>query len=84
MYLLAQYFLCKRGGEPDWALSNLVKIYDDIQIVTKFFFQRLTHVKIKDATLNALVKLDIFAKYVSVSINRKVLDDMESLFQAYF
>jgi len=32
MYLLAQYFLYRRGKKPDWELKNLVTIYDDIQI----------------------------------------------------
>ncbi len=84
MYLLAQYFLHKRGKEPDWQLRNLVKIYDDIRIVNKSFFQRLAHIKIKDATLNALVKLDMSAQHVSFSIDRNVLDEMEYLFNAYF
>ena len=84
MYLLAQYFLHKRGKKPDWHLTNLVKIYDDIRIVNKSFFQRLAHIKIKDATLNALVKLDMFAQHVSFSIDRNVLDEMEYLFNAYF
>lgn len=84
MYLLAQYFLHRRGREPDWGLKNLVKIYDDVQIVNKSFCQRLASIKIKDATLNALIKLDMFAKHVSVSINRDVLDEIESLFDAYF
>ena len=84
MYLLAQYFLYRRGKRPDWELKNLVTIYDDIQIINKGLFQRLAHIKIKDATLNALVKLDMFAKYVSTSVNRDVLDEMEGLFSAYF
>ena len=83
MYLLAQYFLYRRGRKPDWELRKLVKIYDDIQIVNKHFFQRLAHIKIKDATLNALIKLDMFAKNISVSINRDVLNEMERLFNAY-
>jgi hypothetical protein len=45
MYLLAQYFLYRRGKKPDWELKNLVKIYDDVQIVNKSFFQRLAHNK---------------------------------------
>ena len=61
-----------------------IKIYDDIQVINKGLFQRLAHIKIKDATLNALVKLDMFAKYVSTSINRDVLDEMEGLFSAFF
>jgi len=84
MYLLAQYFLYRRGKTPDWELKHLVKIYDDIQIVNKSFFQRLSHSKIKDATLNALVKLDIFAKHISDLIDKNALDEMECLFNAYF
>ena len=84
MYLLAQYFLYRRGKEADWELKNLVRIYDDIQIVNKSFFQRLAHTKINDAALNALVKLDMFAKHISDSITADVLDEMECLFHAYF
>lgn len=84
MYLLAQYFLYRQGKTPAWELKNLVKIYDDIQIVNKSLSQRLSHIKMKDAILNALVKLDMFAKHISVLINKKILDDMECLFNAYF
>jgi hypothetical protein len=84
MYLLAQYFLHRRGRKPDWELKNLAAMYDDIQIVNQSFFQRLIHIKIKDATLNALVKLDMFAKHISLSIGRDSLDEMECLFEAYF
>ena len=70
MYLLAQYFLYRRGKTPDWELKNLVKTYDDIQIVNKSFFQRLSQIKTKDAMLNALIKLDIFAKHISNLINK--------------
>jgi len=83
MYLLAQYFLHRRGRKPDWELKGLVTIYDDIQVVNKVFAKRLAQVKIKDATLNALVKLDMFAKHVSDSINKDLLDEMECLFSAY-
>ena len=84
MYLLAQYFLYKRGKKPDWDLLNLIKIYDDIRIVNKYFFKRLSEIEIKDATLNAIVKLDMFAQHVSVSIDRNILHEMESSFDAYF
>lgn len=84
MYLLAQYFLYKRGKKPDWDLLNLIKIYDDIRIVNKCFFKRLSEIEIKDATLNAIVKLDMFAQHVSTSIDKNVLDEMEFSFDAYF
>jgi len=84
MYLLAQYFLYKRGKKPDWELKNLVKIYDDIRIVNKNFCEKLSDIKIKDASINALVKLDCFASHVSVSIDINMLDEIESLFNPYF
>ena len=65
-------------------MVNLIKIYDDIQIVNKYFFKRLSEIEIKDATLNAIVKLDMFAQHVSTSIDRNVLNEMESSFNAYF
>ena len=84
MYLLAQYFLYRRDREPDWELKNLAKIYDDIRLVNKSFFQRLAQIKIKDATLNALIKLDMFAEHISSLIQKDALDEMEWLFEGYF
>jgi len=84
MYLLAQYFLYRQGKTPDWELKNLVKIYDDIQIVNKSLSKRLSNIKMKDAIPNALVKLDIFAKHISMLININALDEMECLFDAYY
>ncbi len=84
MYLLAQYFLSRRGKKPDWELKHLVKIYDGVQIVNQSFFKRLSNSNIKDATLNALVKLDIFARHIPVLINKNALDEMEGLFTAYY
>lgn len=83
MYLLAQYFLYKSGKQPDWDLKNLVCIYDDVQIVNKNISQRLASIKIKDATLNALINLDMFAKRISMSIERGVMDEIKGLFKAY-
>ena len=66
MYLIVQYFRYRRGKRPDWELKNLVRIYDDVQIVNKGIFQRLVHIKIMDATLNALIKLYMFAKHIFI------------------
>jgi len=84
MYLLAQYFLYKRGEKPDWNLKNLIKIYEDIRIVNKSFHQRLCSIKTEDASLNALVKLDCFADSVTFSLDKDKLDEIELLFAAYF
>jgi hypothetical protein len=84
MYLLAQFFIAKRGGEPDWNLTRLVSMYQDIKLLNKRFSERLSHVTRKDASLNALTILDWFAESLTFSINEEHLEEIESLFMAYF
>ncbi|PIV52993.1 MAG: hypothetical protein COY53_00400 [Elusimicrobia bacterium CG_4_10_14_0_8_um_filter_37_32] len=83
MYLLAQYFLARHGKEPDWELKKLVEIYADIQTVNKNFCKRLRNIKIKDASINAVVILDCFAGSVTFSLEEDALDKIELLFNAY-
>ena len=83
MYLLAQYFLSKEGQRPDWNLENLAEIYEEIHTVNKSFCQRLAGIHIKDASLNAVVQLDIFADFTSYSLEINRLDEIKSLFHAY-
>lgn len=83
MYLLAQYFISRRGGKPDWDLKNLVKLYDDIRIVNQTMCKRLSSLGISDAILNAVVKLDSFADAVSFAVNENMLSEIEPLFNAY-
>ncbi len=83
MYLLAQYFLYKHGKKPDWEFKNLVKIYKDIRIVNENFCKKLSEIGVEDASINALVKLDVFAGFVSFSLDQDKLDNIELLFNAY-
>jgi len=83
MYLLAQYFLAKRGGEPDWKLKRLVDIYQEIENVNKHFRERLSAINVNDATVNALVNLNCFADFTAFAIEENRLDEIELLFQAY-
>ena len=84
MYLLAQYFLHKRGRQPDWDLHDLVEMYQDIKIVNRYFSQRLSQIHLEDASLNALAILDWFAEMLTFSIHQNDLREIESLFAAYF
>lgn len=84
MYLLAQYFLFKRGKHPDWELRYLSKIYEDIQMVNSNFGNKLREIVVKDASLNALVKLNCFANYISFQLDADVLSEAERYFNAYF
>ncbi len=83
MYLIAQYFIHRKGEEPDWDLKNLVKIYDEVRVVNKSFSKRLSNIKIEDASINALIILDCFADFVKFSISKDMLDDMKTMFRAY-
>lgn len=84
MYLLAQYFLHKRGEEPDWELKGLVKLYEDIRIVNKSFCKRMSSTITQDANVNALVALNTNADFVPISIERNKLVAIERYFDAYF
>lgn len=84
MYLLAQFFIAKRGGEPDWRFTRLVGMYQDIKVLNKSFSERLSQVRIQDASLNALTILDWFAESLTFSINEEHLEEVEALFTAYF
>ncbi len=83
MYLIAQYFLYKKGQKPDLELENLAEIYEEIQIVNKSFCQRLSGTDIKDAILNAVVGLNVHADLTNYSIRTRHLAQIERLFRAY-
>jgi hypothetical protein len=83
MYLLAQYFSMREGGTPDWEMKELVSMYDDIRTVNSFFIQRLTNIKVKDASLNALLKLDCFAMSIGFTINQGLIDEYRPLFDSF-
>ena len=83
MYLLAQYFLYRKGRTPDWKLEKLLKTYEAIRIVNRKFTERLGSTGIQDASLNAVIRLNVFADLATLALEEKGLDDIERLFQAY-
>ncbi|MCX5787188.1 MAG: hypothetical protein NTX64_01575 [Elusimicrobia bacterium] len=83
MYLLAQFFVYKRGRQPDWDLKHLVDIYNAVSTVNRDFVKRLKTIKLQDASLNALVSLDCFAAVTVISILDDSLQEIENLFSAY-
>ncbi|MFC2061759.1 DUF6901 family protein [Elusimicrobiota bacterium] len=83
MYLFAQYFIYKNGGKPDWDLKELINVYNDVRVVNKNFCDKLSKVKVQDATINAFVTLDCFAFSISYFIDEDKLDKIKLLFEAY-
>ena len=84
MYLLAQYFLYQHGRLPDWDLKKLSEAYENITVVNKSFYKRLRTIEIRDATLKAVIVLDIFADSVNFSIDSRMVNDLDYLFKGYF
>jgi hypothetical protein len=83
MYLLAQYFRYKHEKGADWHLKDLSKLYEDIKIVNTAFCARLNSSEIQDASLNALVILDIFADAIKFTVDKDAMKKIETLFDAY-
>lgn len=71
-YLLAQYIRKAEGLEPDFELHGLKNIYDDIQTLNADFSVRLGHAVEQDASMNALVFLDLLAQYLTFGIEESM------------
>lgn len=82
-YLLSQFFLMKAGKKPDWELRRLLSMCNDIQIVNRSFFKRLRTLKVKDASLNALVALDSVAAYTASFLEEENLEALKAMFEPY-
>jgi hypothetical protein len=78
-YLIIQYFKHSIGQTADWELKNLIKSYQEIQIVNTGMAKRLYSVSASDASANAVVILDMLAKELPYSI----LDNLKELKYLY-
>ena len=67
-YLLAGYFQNTAERNKDLKLKGLAKIYDDIELLNNAIIKRLRYASQKDSAVNALVHLDVFAKYLTPPI----------------
>lgn len=82
MYLLAQFFRANEGQEPDYELTGLVKKYGDLEIVNEHLARRLRTIAKTDATLNAVIALDTYAKMM-VSVLEDRAEELKPLFAPY-
>lgn len=82
MYLLGQYFVKKEGKQPDYELKGLIDIYKEIAKLNLDMSHRIRAASNEDASVNALVILDIFAKILPFSIE-DTLAKLEFLFAPY-
>lgn len=80
-YLLAQYVRWKKGETPDWEMENLSKIYEDIRILNHNVSKQIADLESKDTSINSLVVLNNFADYVTFTLDEKMIDELEIIFQ---
>ena len=81
-YLLARYFTQDGLVPADMQLDGLVKIYHDIARMNDAMVQRLRAATSKDSAVNALVHLDVFAKFL-VSPLEESLTQLRSIFEPF-
>jgi hypothetical protein len=82
MYLTTQYFIMRKGGKPDWGLSNLAEIYQAVTFVNKGMARRLVQASTKDANVNAVIILSTFSETLG-SFFEDSLNELERLFSQY-
>lgn len=83
MYVLAQFFIQRKGGAPDLSLEGLGKIYLEIEIVNRALHQRLVKAGFNDACLNAIGNLNCYAQFTQMFLEPGRLEQIEKLFSAY-
>lgn len=79
MYLLAQYFKAKHGKQADFSLEGLVRNYHELQTMNIAMSERIRAGSSMDATVNAMVILDTFAKALPFAVEDS-LEKIEPIF----
>ena len=83
MYLLAQYFKMKKSQDYELDFAGLKKIYQNMQILNAAIADRLRAAAQTDASVNAIILLDMFAQALPFAIEDS-LEEIEALFLQYF
>jgi hypothetical protein len=67
MFLTAQYFRHREGKTAEWSIDGLGTIYSQVGQVNRDFANRMRAAAKKDANVNALVNLDVFASMMTLA-----------------
>jgi hypothetical protein len=82
MYLLAQHMRQRAGLAPDRNLEHLLGLLEQCRETNMAFVRRLQSLGVKDATLNALARLNALGEITSLSVESD-LSRLEALFSPY-
>jgi hypothetical protein len=80
MYLMAQYFLMRKGKQPDWTLTHLAETYQAVAKVNQGMSDRIRHATAEDANVNAVIILSTQGGMVPTYVEDS-LAEMEHLFR---
>ena len=83
VYLVAQYVRHTHDKTPILDLGGLQNIYYNINQVNTAFSKRLRELEGRDANINALVLLDVFAQMGSFTINADRIQKIDPMFARY-
>ena len=78
-YLLKQYFALRDGGTPDWEMTGLVALYQQLDDVNSALMQRLRRASEKDSNLNALCGFATFSRIYAMAIDDVLADEKARL-----
>jgi len=81
MYLVAQHFIARDGGKPDFDLNDLESVYRGMHAVNRGMAQRLRAASRQDAIVNAIVLLDVYSSLVPAAIH-DILGELKPAFAA--
>ena len=82
-YLLAQYIRMQHDKKPDWDLVGFEPMYARVEKINGAFIERFRDLSGRDANVNALLLLNIFAQLGSFSLNTNWMDKIIPFFSAY-
>lgn len=77
IFLLGQYVKWKKGEKPDWEMTKLIDIYEDIRILNLHVCQKVANLEKKDTSINSIVILNNFADYVTFTIDENLIEEIE-------
>ena len=73
-YLVAQHAHWQAREPADWSLDGLRALYREVALVNRAFASRLRSALSKDASLNALVRLDVFTMTIPMALDEGLAD----------
>jgi len=83
MYMLAQHFRHQHNMNYDMSFKGLIENYANLTIINRALANRIRSAIEQDATVNAIILLDLLSQAVSWSIEDQ-LDKLQPIFKGYF